>query len=37
MMRDKMKQMYSYKYPIERRVMEERLSFLEKEFNRFDI
>ncbi len=35
-MRDKMKAMYSYKYPIQRRVMEERLDFLEREFNRFD-
>jgi hypothetical protein len=36
MMRDKMKNMYGYQYPIQRRVMEERLVFLEKEFNRFD-
>jgi hypothetical protein len=35
-MRDKMKNMYSYQYPIQRRVMEERLEFLEKEFNMFD-
>jgi len=35
-MRDKLKSMYSYQYPIERRVMEERLSFLETEFNKFD-
>lgn len=35
-MKDKMKNMYSYQYPIERRVMEERLTFLEKEFNKFD-
>jgi len=35
-MRDKMKQMYSYKYPIQRRVMEDRLEFLERQFNRFD-
>jgi hypothetical protein len=36
MMRDKMKTMYDYQYPIERRVMEDRLSFLEKEYYRFE-
>ncbi|MFQ3546935.1 MAG: cytoplasmic filament protein CfpA, partial [Termitinemataceae bacterium] len=36
LMREKMKTMYGYQYPIQRRVMEERLNFLEKEFNRFD-
>lgn len=36
LMRDKMKNMYGYQYPIQRRVMEERLNFLEREFNRFD-
>jgi len=36
LMRDKMKGMYGYQYPVQRRVMEDRLSFLEKEFNRFD-
>jgi hypothetical protein len=35
-MRDKMKSMYNYQYPIQRRVMEERLAFLEKEFDMFD-
>jgi archaellum biogenesis ATPase FlaH len=35
-MRDKLKKMYDYQYPIERRVMEERLTFLETEFNKFD-
>jgi len=35
-MRDKLKNMYDYQYPIERRVMEERLAFLEAEFNKFD-
>jgi hypothetical protein len=35
-MRDKLKKMYDYQYPIERRVMEERLTFLEAEFNKFD-
>ncbi|MCL2070302.1 MAG: cytochrome C oxidase subunit II [Treponema sp.] len=32
LMRNKMKKMYDYLYPIERRVMEDRLSFLEKEY-----
>jgi hypothetical protein len=36
LMRNKMKQMYDYLYPIERRVMEDRLSFLEKEYYRFE-
>jgi hypothetical protein len=36
LMRDKLKNMYSYQYPIERRVMEERLEFLRREFDRFD-
>lgn len=36
MMREKLKNMYAYQYPIQRRVVEERLSFLEKEFQRFD-
>lgn len=36
LMREKLKTMYSYQYPIQRRVIEERLNFLEKEFNRFD-
>ncbi|HKL85752.1 MAG TPA: cytoplasmic filament protein CfpA [Treponemataceae bacterium] len=35
-MRDKLKNMFDYQYPIERRVMEERLDFLEAEFNKFD-
>ncbi|MDR0402383.1 MAG: cytochrome C oxidase subunit II [Treponema sp.] len=35
-MRNKMKDMYDYQYPIERRVMEDRLSFLEREYNKFD-
>jgi hypothetical protein len=35
-MKDKLKTMYGYQYPIQRRVMEERLTFLEKEFNKFD-
>ncbi|MDR0388904.1 MAG: cytochrome C oxidase subunit II [Spirochaetaceae bacterium] len=36
LMRDRMKKMYDYQYPIERRVMEDRLAFLEKEYYRFD-
>jgi hypothetical protein len=36
LMREKMKQMYDYRYPVERRVMEDRLAVLEREFNKFD-
>jgi hypothetical protein len=36
LMRNKMKQMYDYLYPIERRVMEDRLSWLEREYYRFE-
>jgi len=36
LMRNKMKAMYDYQYPIERRVMEDRLSFLEREYNKYD-
>ncbi|MDR2210142.1 MAG: cytochrome C oxidase subunit II [Spirochaetaceae bacterium] len=35
-MRDKMRGMYDYQYPVERRVMEDRLALLEREYNRFD-
>jgi hypothetical protein len=35
-MRNKMKAMYDYQYPVERRVMEERLNFLEREYYSFD-
>jgi hypothetical protein len=35
-MRNKMKAMYDYQYPVERRVMEDRLAYLEKEYNKFD-
>ena len=35
-MRNKMKKMYDYLYPIERRVMEDRLSFIEREYFRFE-
>ena len=36
LMRNKMKKMYDYLYPIERRVMTDRLEWLEKEYYRFD-
>jgi hypothetical protein len=36
LMRDKMKTMYDYRYPVERRVMEDRLAVMEREFNKFD-
>jgi len=35
-MRDRMKKMYDFMYPVERRVMEDRLQWLEKEYFRFD-
>jgi hypothetical protein len=36
LMREKMKKMYDYQYPIERRVMEQRLNDLERDYYRFD-
>ncbi len=36
LMKDKLQNMYGYKYPVQRRVIEERLEFLEQEFNKFD-
>jgi hypothetical protein len=36
LMRDKLQKMYEYRYPIQRRVMEERISFLQSEFDKFD-
>ncbi|WP_028973146.1 cytoplasmic filament protein CfpA [Spirochaeta cellobiosiphila] len=36
LMKDKLQSMYSFRYPVQRRVMEERLTFLENEFHRFD-
>ena len=36
MMRERLVEMYSYQYPPERRVLEDRLKFLESEFNKFD-
>ena len=35
-MRQKLKDMYDYQYPVERRILEDRLEFLESEFNKFD-
>ncbi|MCL2721034.1 MAG: cytochrome C oxidase subunit II [Treponema sp.] len=35
-MRDRMRKMYDFQYPAERRFMEERLSWLEREYYRFD-
>ncbi|MDL2228898.1 cytochrome c oxidase subunit II [Treponema sp. OttesenSCG-928-L16] len=35
-MREKMKKMYDYQYPIERRVMEDRLSYLETQYFKFE-
>jgi hypothetical protein len=36
LMRNKMKTMYDYLYPIERRVMEDRLAFLERQYYQFE-
>ncbi|TFG60956.1 MAG: cytochrome C oxidase subunit II [Spirochaetales bacterium] len=36
LMKEKLQKMYNYKYPIQRRVMEDRLGFLENQFNKFD-
>jgi hypothetical protein len=36
LIRNRLKEMYDYQYPIERRVMEDRLNFLEREYYRFD-
>jgi hypothetical protein len=36
LMRQRLKDMYAHQYPIERRVMEERLDFLEREYYRFE-
>ena len=36
LMREKLQEMYDYKYPIERRVLEKRLDKLTSEFNTFD-
>jgi len=36
MMKDKLQKLYGYRYPIQRRVLEERLEFLEKQFLKFE-
>ncbi|MDR3337536.1 MAG: cytochrome C oxidase subunit II [Treponema sp.] len=36
LMREKLKDMYEYQYPVERRVLEDRLNFMEREYYRFD-
>ncbi|MFO7731350.1 MAG: cytoplasmic filament protein CfpA [Spirochaetia bacterium] len=36
LMQDKLQNMYGYRYPVQRRVIEERLQFLQQEFNKFD-
>ena len=36
MMRDKLQKLYGFRYPIQRRVIEERVSYLEKQFLRFE-
>ena len=36
LMRDKLQKLYGFRYPIQRRVMEERLAFLEKQFLKFE-
>lgn len=36
MIQEKIKKMYNLQYPVERRVLEERLDFLKSEFNKFD-
>ena len=36
LMKKRLEWLYSYRYPVERRVVEDRLSFLEREFYRFD-
>jgi hypothetical protein len=36
MMREKMQRLYGFRYPIQRRVIEDRVNFLEKQFLRFE-
>ena len=36
MMKDKLQKLYGFRYPIQRRVLEERLEFLEKQFLKFE-
>ena len=35
-MRDKLQKLYGFRYPIQRRVVDERLGFLEKQFLGFE-
>ncbi|MGC9312209.1 MAG: cytoplasmic filament protein CfpA [Sediminispirochaetaceae bacterium] len=36
MMKEKLQTMYGFRYPVQRRVIEDRLQFLQQEFNKFD-
>ncbi len=36
LMKDKLQKLYGYRYPIQRRVLEERISFMEHEFLKFE-
>ncbi len=36
LMRERLNKMYEYRYPIQRRVMEDRMAFLDSEFQKFD-
>jgi O6-methylguanine-DNA--protein-cysteine methyltransferase len=36
LIKNKLQQMYDYQYPVERRVIDERLAFLERDYLRFD-
>jgi len=36
LMKEKLQEMYEYRYPIQRRVMEDRMGFLDTEFQKFD-
>ncbi|MCK4541274.1 MAG: cytochrome C oxidase subunit II [Spirochaetales bacterium] len=36
LMREKLQKMYGFRYPVQRRVMEDRLHYLENDFNKFD-
>ena len=35
-MKEKLKKIYEFQYPVERRVLQDRLEFLQSEFNKFD-
>ncbi|MDY7027268.1 MAG: cytoplasmic filament protein CfpA [Spirochaetota bacterium] len=36
MMKEKLQTMYGFRYPVQRRVIEDRLQFMQQEFNKFD-